>query len=216
MPSAVQMEYEIVLQHADFVVINKPVGVAVHQDDGDIGLLAQVAAQLNVPRLWLVHRLDKVTSGVLLLAKNAAAASELAQQFADKKVQKTYLALSEHKPLKKQGWVRGDMQKSRRGAYKLCRSQNNPAITQFFSRSIAPNWREFELHPHTGKTHQLRVAMKSLGSPIFGDELYGGTPATRVFLHACRLQFNYCGQTFIAHAPVDALWQAHLALLNLC
>lgn len=198
---------EILLRHEDFVVINKPAGLSVHREDGaSDGLLRLAAAQLSVPRVWLVHRLDKPTSGVLLLALSEAAASALAQQFAAKAMHKTYLALSDAKPHKKQGWIKGDMEKARRGAWKLVRSLENPAITQFASQSIAPNLRLFVLQPHTGKTHQLRVAMKSLGSPILGDALYGGSPAERVFLHAWRLAFDYGGEHFCITAPLGDEW----------
>ena len=201
------MKLEILLRHTDFVALNKPAGLPVQREEGvSDGLVALAAAQLGVARVWLVHRLDKPTSGVLLLALNEAAASALAQQFAAKTMHKTYWALSDAKLNKMQGWVKGDMHKARRGAWKLVCSMDNPAVTQFHSRSLAPGLRLFVLQPATGKTHQLRVAMKSLGSPILGDALYGGTPAARVFLHARQLQFDYGGRHFCITAPLDADW----------
>ena len=118
--------FDILLQTPDFVVINKPAGLSVHRDQNDSGLTEMLAQQLGVPQLWLVHRLDKPTSGVLLLALNADAASELAQAFANREVKKTYLALGDRKPSKKQGWIKGDMVRSRQGAWKLTRSMENP------------------------------------------------------------------------------------------
>ncbi|MDO5059555.1 MAG: pseudouridine synthase, partial [Neisseria sp.] len=135
----------IILQHADFVVINKPAGLAVHRDENESGLTEQLAAQLGVPRVWLVHRLDKATSGVLLLALNARAAAELGAAFAEKRVQKTYWALSDSKPAKKQGRIKGGMEKSRRGAWKLTRGNENLALTDFTTRSLAPKLRLFVL-----------------------------------------------------------------------
>lgn len=130
---------EILFRNQDFAAVSKPAGIAVHQEEGADNLLAMAAARLNVPRLWLTHRLDKPTSGVLLLALNAQAASELAQQFAAKTMRKTYLALSDRRPAKKQGLVKGGMEKSRRGAWKLTRGDGaNPAVTRFHSQSIAP------------------------------------------------------------------------------
>ncbi|MFD1805680.1 TIGR01621 family pseudouridine synthase [Pasteurella oralis] len=186
----------IIYQHADFVVIDKPCGISVHKDQAEIGLTTLIAHQLNVPQVWLVHRLDKVTSGLLILALNAQAAQTLSQLFAQQSIQKTYLALSVDKPKKKQGLIIGDMQKARRGAWKLCSTKENPAITRFHSISCEPNLRLFILQPKTGKTHQLRVAMKSLGSPILGDQLYGknSPEIDRTYLHAYRLQFCYQGQ----------------------
>lgn len=202
---------EILFCNQDFAAVGKPAGIAVHQEEGADNLLAMAAARLNVPRLWLTHRLDKPTSGVLLLALNAQAASELAQQFAAKTMRKTYLALSDRRPAKKQGLVKGGMEKSRRGAWKLTRGDGaNPAVTRFHSQSIAPNLRLFVLQPQTGKTHQLRVAMKSLGSPILGDDLYGGTPADRLFLHAWRLEFEYRGGAFSVCAPLDGRWPSEI------
>ena len=126
-------------------------------------------------------------------------------------MRKTYLALSDRRPAKKQGLVKGGMEKSRRGAWKLTRGDGaNPAVTRFHSQSIAPNLRLFVLQPQTGKTHQLRVAMKSLGSPILGDTLYGGTPAERLFLHAWRLEFEYRGGAFSVCAPLDGRWPSEI------
>lgn len=152
-----------------------------------------VARQLSVAQVWLVHRLDKVTSGLLIFALNEQAASRLSQLFAAHLINKTYLALSLHKPKKKQGLIMGDMKKSRRGAWKLCQSRENPALTRFNSVTCEPKLRLFILKPQTGKTHQLRVAMKSLGSPILGDELYGGNSekSDRTYLHAYQLDFFY-------------------------
>ena len=197
-------QHPVLYRHTDFVVIHKAEGIAVHADEDSL-LLPQVAVQLGVERVWLVHRLDKPTSGALLLALTAPAASTLATLFADRKVQKTYVALSDHKPSKKQGWVKGDMEKARRGAWKLLRSMHNPAVTHFTSQGLGNGTRLFTLHPHTGKTHQLRVAMKSLGSPILGDTLYGGTAAERVYLHAQRLQFTYGGEDITVEAPIPWL-----------
>ncbi|UOO81980.1 TIGR01621 family pseudouridine synthase [Uruburuella testudinis] len=200
------MKLEILQHHDDFVAVYKPAGLAVHQQAEAAGLTQVLARQLGVARLWLVHRLDKPTSGVLLLALNQAAASALAQQFAAKTMRKTYLALSDGRPAKKQGWVKGDMHKARRGAWKLARSMENPAITRFYSQSTAPGLRLFVLQPFGGKTHQLRVAMKSLGSPILGDTLYCGTPAARLFLHAWKLEFSHGGRDFCICAEPDGDW----------
>ena len=156
-----------------------------------------------MPQVWLVHRLDKVTSGLLILALNAESAAEFFRLFAEHHIQKTYLALSNQKPKKKQGLIVGDMQKTRNGAWKLCQSKENPAITRFESVSCEPNLRLFILKPQTGKTHQLRVAMKSLGSPILGDALYGKNTENidRTYLHAARLQFEFKGKAFDVFTP---------------
>lgn len=198
--------WSILFKNQYFVAINKPYGIAVHQESDSICLTQTLAKQLGLERVWLLHRLDKATSGVLLLALNSQVASELSQQFADKSIHKTYFALSDCRPSKKQGWVKGGMEKSRRGAWKLTRNSENIAITQFQSTSLAPNLRLFVLQPHTGKTHQLRVAMKSLGSPIIGDELYGGSLGERMFLHAWCIKFSHRGIHYEICAPLDQHW----------
>lgn len=197
------MKLDIVYQTDDFIIIYKPCGLSVHKDQSEIGLTTLLAEQLGVPQVWLVHRLDKVTSGLLILALNAESAAEFFRLFAEHRIQKTYLALSNQKPKKKQGLIVGDMQKARNGAWKLCPSKENPAITRFESVSCEPNLRLFILKPQTGKTHQLRVAMKSLGSPILGDLLYGKNTENidRTYLHAARLQFEFKGQAFDVFTP---------------
>lgn len=197
------MKLDIVYQTDDFIIIYKPCGLSVHKDQSKIGLTTLLARQLNVPQVWLVHRLDKVTSGLLILALNAESAAEFFRLFSEHHIQKTYFALSNQKPKKKQGLIVGDMQKSRNGAWKLCQSKENPAITRFESVSCEPNLRLFILKPQTGKTHQLRVAMKSLGSPILGDVLYGKKTEKidRTYLHAARLQFEFKGKAFDVFTP---------------
>ena len=187
------MKIEVVYQHSDFIIINKPEGISVHKDQEEQGLTELVAKQLNMPQVWLIHRLDKVTSGLLILALNAESAAEFSRLFSEHKIYKTYLALSNQKPKKKQGLIIGDMKKARDGAWKLCQTKENPAITRFESVSCEPNLRLFILKPQTGKTHQLRVAMKSLGSPILGDGLYGKNTEKidRTYLHAAQLEFDY-------------------------
>ena len=197
------MKLDIVYQTDDFIIIYKPCGLSVHKDQSEIGLTTLLAEQLGVSQVWLVHRLDKVTSGLLIFALNAESAAEFYLLFSEHHIQKTYLALSNQKPKKKQGLIVGDMQKARNGAWKLCQSKENPAITRFESVSCEPNLRLFILKPQTGKTHQLRVAMKSLGSPILGDTLYGKNTENidRTYLHAARLQFEFKGQAFDVFIP---------------
>ncbi|WP_373818551.1 TIGR01621 family pseudouridine synthase [Glaesserella sp.] len=194
------LKFTLCYQHPDFMIINKPAGISVHKDDQAVGFTEFFAKQLGVEQVWLVHRLDKVTSGLLILALNKEAAAEFFRLFSQHRIQKTYWALSTQKPKKKQGKIIGDMQKSRNGAWKLCHTKENPAVTQFISHSLEPHLRHFILQPQTGKTHQLRVAMKSLGSPILGDTLYGGGAADRVYLHAYRLDFTYQDQVISVNA----------------
>lgn len=187
------MHIPVIFEHADFLIINKPCGIGVHQENEQLGIVEMMKQQRLAGQLWLVHRLDKVTSGCLILAKSAQAAAQFGELFSQRSINKYYLAISDKKPKKKQGAIIGDMAKSRNGTYKLLKSKQSPAKSQFFSKGLAGH-RGFLLKPTTGKTHQLRVALKSLGSPILGDTAYGGTPADRTYLHAYSLDFSYGGE----------------------
>ncbi|MCB1174974.1 MAG: hypothetical protein KDK39_15485, partial [Leptospiraceae bacterium] len=179
------------------------------QQAGALELLREIesTAALAWPgRLFPVHRLDKVTSGILLFARGRAAATELANHFRYNRVEKVYIALSNRSPQKKQGRVTGDMQKGRRGAWILNRSQNNPAVTLFKSAAIPGRMsglRLYVIRPKTGKTHQIRVAMKSLSAPILGDPLYGNFALARewdrTYLHAAAVQFELDGRNYQIH-----------------
>jgi tRNA pseudouridine32 synthase / 23S rRNA pseudouridine746 synthase len=182
------------------LIINKPCGISHHNDDHDADIInkagnpgvLQLLRQQRVgtkERLWGVHRLDKVTSGILVLAKDQEMASMLSQSFAHGRIQKIYFGISARKPKKKkQGWVTGGMVRSRRETWMLTKATTtNFAKTRFFtaglnmSRISSSNSNESANYgprtvimflPYTGKTHQLRVAAKSLGIPLMGDPLY--------------------------------------------
>ncbi|MDP5144474.1 TIGR01621 family pseudouridine synthase [Rheinheimera baltica] len=197
-----QVPFTLIDEQPDFVVLNKAAGVSFHSEDG-AGLVVLAAKQLGYP-LFSVHRLDKVTSGLIILARSSKAAAELTQLFSTHQVQKFYLALSVAKPTKKQGWVKGDMAPARRGAWKLLTSQHNPAVSYFVSQGFADlPFRAFLIKPFSGKTHQVRVALKSIGAAILGDELYQGSTSDRVYLHAYALHFNLPGKVFHYVLPPD-------------
>jgi tRNA pseudouridine32 synthase/23S rRNA pseudouridine746 synthase len=200
----------IIEQHEGFCFVYKPIGWTVQRDEQAQSILVWLSEKLNQP-CFPVHRLDKPTSGILIVALTREANRELSQLFAAREVTKTYLAISTQKPKKKQGWIKGDMAPSRRGQFKLLRSQENPAISYFESESISAGLRGFKLYPKTGKTHQLRVAMKSIGSPILGDGLYAGESADRLYLHAWQLSFMYQQQQVsITADPEGPLFQQWL------
>ncbi|WP_299002442.1 TIGR01621 family pseudouridine synthase [uncultured Shewanella sp.] len=187
--------YRVVANETAFLVVSKSMGVHFHSQSGSAGIMAQLELDLNI-KLYSVHRLDSPTSGLLLFAKTAKAAAEFTQLLSTHQVQKYYLAIAQGKPKKKQGWVIGDMGKARRSMYKLLRTRLNPAITQFFSYALDNGLRLYLLKPHSGKTHQLRVALSSLSVPILGDGLYGGDTGDRTYLHAYCLSFTYSGHDY--------------------
>lgn len=192
--------YELIENNQHFLVVYKKPNASFHSEDGVRGLFETVKQTQGLAELYPVHRLDKVTSGLLVMAKTAAANQELVNQFKNREVQKFYLAISGKKPKKKQGLIKGDMEPARRGAWKLLATNTNPAITQFFSASLGEGKRLFVVKPHTGKTHQIRVALKSIGAPILGDTLYADAASCididRVYLHAFSLAFKLNGQDY--------------------
>ncbi|AXE36164.1 TIGR01621 family pseudouridine synthase [Chromobacterium phragmitis] len=196
--------YTLIHQDPRFYLVDKHPGVGFHREEDQPGLMDALRAGLGDEALWPVHRLDRITSGLILVARTAEAARQLGDALAGREMEKYYLALSDRKPLKKQGKVAGDMAKGRGGAWRLTADRENPAVTQFFSYSLAPGLRLFLLRPRTGKTHQLRVAMKSQGAPILGDALYGGSAADRGYLHAYALRFALDGERFAFLCPPTA------------
>lgn len=195
------LRLKIVFDHTDFVIFNKPVGMAMH--DAERGIIPAAQAFTGERELYLCHRLDTVTSGCLLLAKNKAAAASLSELFALRRIQKYYLAALSAKPSRKQGTIAGDMKNRRRGQHVLTKTRENPAVTQFFSYNIEGLGRIAIVKPLTGKTHQIRVAMKSLGAPILGDSHYGAPAHDRVSLHAWQLHFSYRDETIFASCLPD-------------
>ncbi|EPJ48102.1 MAG: hypothetical protein OFPII_07760 [Osedax symbiont Rs1] len=206
--------YPIIYSDDDFLIVSKPPFISVHCDDQITGFAYQLSQQLHT-KLYVVHRLDKVTSGLMIFAKTASIAAVFGKMFESRQITKYYLAIAETKPTKKQGTIKGDMKKSRRGAWKLLKSFDNPAITRFISKNLPARGRVFLLKPETGKTHQLRVALKSIGAAIVGDPLYASgknmTANTsiaggeckkdvevpeRCYLHAWQLSFCLSNQSF--------------------
>lgn len=188
----------LIFENSDFAVVSKPAGANFHSEE-EAGFVVLTSQELGIP-LYPVHRLDKMTSGLVIFAKSAETAALFGSMFENREVEKFYLAISTRKPKKKQGWVKGDMAKARRGDYKLLASMENPAITQFISASLRPNERLFLIKPHTGKTHQIRVALKSLGAPVAGDGRYAHAEEARKedrgYLHAYALRFVFKGETY--------------------
>ena len=211
---------QILYESENVIAINKPPIIQHHNDNVTMGVLTYIRHLQNSDseqrfpyqgRIYGVHRLDRETSGILLLAKTRQVAISMTKAFRENSVTKFYLALSSKKvKKKKQGWVKGDMVRARRGAWKLQKSMKDPAISRFFTAglgALTPNNTSSVLRsndtkedgidvlpktlmlfqPHTGKTHQLRVAAKSMGLPILGDPYYkdGDSGFTeRTYLHA--------------------------------
>lgn len=195
----------LIFENDKFVIAIKPAGANFHSEE-EAGFVVQVSQKLDIP-LFPVHRLDKMTSGLVILAKDSETAAVFGKMFENREIEKYYLAISMRKPKKKMGWVKGDMASARRGDYKLLTTMENPAITQFISCALRTHERGFLIKPHTGKTHQIRVALKSLGSPIAGDERYAASDEARKeergYLHAYALRFRLNNEVFEFVVPPE-------------
>ncbi|TDO99865.1 pseudouridine synthase [Marinomonas balearica] len=177
----------VLYQAADFWVVVKPAGESFHSEAG-IGFFQRLCEAFPGVSFYPVHRLDKMTSGLLLVACNKDVARELMNAFSEKIIEKRYLAISSKKPKKKQGTIKGNMAPGRNGQWKLS-SEGKMAVTQFHS-CFVDGRRAFYIRPRTGRTHQIRVALKSVGAPILGDSRYGGEASDRGYLHAYKLSFK--------------------------
>ena len=192
----------ILHEEPSFLVLNKPAGLVVHPGAGNaegtlVNALLFHCAGLSViggiERPGIVHRLDKETSGCLVIAKTDAAHRSISAQFADRLVQKTYLALVEKIPRMPHGKIEAAIGRHAVHRQKMTVSERGRAsVTQYRVLASSLGKALLECQPRTGRTHQIRVHLKHLGHPIVGDPLYGrrgGHP--RHFLHAWKLSFAH-------------------------
>jgi len=216
--SAPARDFVVLLEDEHLIAIDKPAGVAVH---GGSGVSFGVIEQLRMARpeakfLELVHRLDRETSGILLIAKKRSALKNLQDQFRDRQTGKTYLALVRgqwptrlkvlDKPLHKYVLEGSEAQAGERRVKVVSRDDPDgmPSVTLVKVRASSPDYSLLEVTIKTGRTHQIRVHLSSEGYPIVGDDKYGdfelnkvlarATAAPglkRMFLHAWRLHFNH-------------------------
>lgn len=179
--------FDIISENKDFIVISKHPNVDVHQGETH-SLIDEIRKQIHFDTLHMCHRLDKKTSGLMIFAKSQAVASTIQTMFEERKIDRYYIGVSDRKAKKKNGTIKGDLLKSRNGNYKLAKTLINPSITAFKSMSFN-NLRYFLIKPISGKTHQIRVVLKSLSAPIIGDDRYGGSQNDIMLLHAYQLKF---------------------------
>jgi 23S rRNA pseudouridine1911/1915/1917 synthase len=214
---------EIVFENDDLMVINKPAGMVVHPAAGHSSGTLVHAALGHDPNLegiggeerpGVVHRLDKQTSGLILLAKNDRAHHWLQDQFRLRKVEKTYLALVDGRPPTPAGRVEASIGRDASHRKKMAivpESRGRAAISQYKTLETFPNHTLLEFHPLTGRTHQIRLHCAFLGCPIVGDEIYGRKKPSigidRHFLHAQKLKIILPGETepreFEAEMPLE-------------
>lgn len=194
-----QVDLETVYDDPDIKVVIKPAGMLVHptsahQEEGTVvdAILADTTDDDPV-RPGIVHRLDRNTSGLIILAKSKAAKEYMQKQFQDRKIQKTYLALVIGHLDQDEAIIKVPLGRSKTHPLKrIADPEGKDAITAYKVVDRIGNYDLVEAKPSTGRTHQLRAHFAHLGHPIVGDKLYGADSFLnlgRYFLHAARLEF---------------------------
>ena len=224
---------DVVFEDEHLLVVNKPAGMVVHpaagNPDGTLvnALLHHCEGQLSgingVARPGIVHRIDKDTSGLLVVAKSDAAHEGLAKQFADHSITRCYFAVCAGHPNPPSGTVSGRIGRSDKDRKKMAvlpdtSTRGKRAVTHFKTVRLLDNAALIECRLETGRTHQVRVHCASIGHPLLGDPIYGRTPKplrallqqlqfARQALHATRLGFIHpiSGESldFCAELPAD-------------
>lgn len=214
---------DILFENDDLFVIDKPAGMVVHPAAGHssgtlvnavLGYDPEIEGIGGEERPGVVHRLDKETSGLIVLAKNERAHRWLQDQFRLRKVEKTYLALVDGKPPTPSGRVEayiGRDPSHRKKMAIVSESRGREAVSEYKTVESFDKHTLLEFHPLTGRTHQIRLHCAFLGCPIVGDEIYGRKKPTieinRHFLHAFRLKIILPNESeakfFEAPLPVE-------------
>ncbi len=218
--AAEDIPLKILFEDADLIVLDKPSGLVVHPGAGNatgtlVNALLHHCGGLSViggeERPGIVHRLDKETSGSLVVAKNDHAHNSLAGQFADRSVEKIYLAVVYGVVRRPKGEITAAIGRHPVHRQRMAISEHEsarPAVTEWRHLLTTDNLSLIECRPHTGRTHQIRVHLKHIGLPLAGDPVYGKRgPFTRHLLHAHRLTFDHpvTGErlSFTAPIPTD-------------
>lgn len=223
---------DLLYEDADVVVINKAAGMVVHPGAGNWhGTLVQAllghiqglrSAFPDGVRPGIVHRLDRETTGVIIAAKHPAASNFLAAQFKMRSTEKTYLAFVRGQLSNGSGMIDRPIARDprHRKRFSVVSDGGKPAVTRYRVLWQDRDFSIVELHPKSGRTHQLRVHMAALGHPIVGDTLYGRAggrfPHAPLMLHAGRLEIDLPSggrRAFIAPLPdsFTSVWPASLA-----
>lgn len=193
---------KIVYEDADLLVIDKPAGLPVHPAPGHpshtlvnalLHYLPQLAKDDDSLRPGIVHRLDKDTSGLLIVAKNRLAQANLSQQFKNRVVKKTYLTLVQGKLTPEKGTIEAAIGRDPSHRQRMAIvDRGRAARTEYRVIKYVGNNSLLEIKPETGRTHQIRVHLAAIGYPIVGDATYGlrSPHCPRQFLHASKITFK--------------------------
>ncbi|MBQ8651068.1 MAG: RluA family pseudouridine synthase [Alphaproteobacteria bacterium] len=196
----------IVYEDEDLIIVNKPSGLAV-QLGTKMNMAIDVMAKAYNREARLVHRIDKETSGLTILAKNIETSRYMLHVFQNKLIEKKYLALvSEELPFEK-GTINKPLFRDKEKVV-VDFEKGQKAITEFhLLKHIKKGMFLVELSPFTGRTHQIRVHLASIGCPIIGDKKYGGKDFKRLCLHASSIKFKkQSGKVIQAQAKIPELF----------
>jgi len=195
-------QFEIAYEDDRLIVVNKPAGVVVHPGVGNRegtlvqALAGRVAGGTDPDRPGVVHRLDRDTSGLLLLARDEETLFALQEALRRRDVTREYVALVEGRPSAKRGTIDAPLGRDRRVRTKMSTDTDDPheAITHFETEQALPDDTLLRVTLETGRTHQIRAHLLAIGHPVAGDPEYGHAGRhglSRQFLHAQRLAFNH-------------------------
>jgi len=202
-----KLKIPIIYEDNDILAVNKPAFLVVHNGDESVaGWLIKNYSQIkdigeDSNRPGIVHRLDKDTSGILLIAKNQKSFEYLKEQFQQRKIKKTYLVLVHGRLKNDEGVIELAIAKSKKDFRKKTTTGKmagkiREAVTEYKALKRFNNFTLIEAYPKTGRTHQIRVHLKAIGHPVVCDKLYGSKKQkcplglNRHFLHASSLEFN--------------------------
>ena len=220
---------DILYEDSDVIAVNKPAGMVVHAGAGRhqgtlvnalvyrFGKLSELGGEM---RPGIVHRLDRETSGVILVARSDAAHRNLAAQFAGREVKKVYVALVQGRVKAESGRITAPIARDpvRRTRMTARLARGRAAVTEYKVQRRFDGCTLLEVRIGTGRTHQIRVHLASVGHPVVGDTLYGAAASTlgRFFLHAREISFTSpsTGQQVTVEAPLAPELQSFLESLK--
>jgi 23S rRNA pseudouridine1911/1915/1917 synthase len=223
--AAEDIPLKIVYEDADLLVVDKPAGLPVHPAPGHpshtlvnavlhhLPLLAEDADSL---RPGIVHRLDKDTSGLIIIAKHRAALANLSQQFKNRVVKKTYLTLVQGRLTPEKGTIEAAIGRDPGHRQRMAIvAKGREARTEYHVIKYVGNYTLLEIKPETGRTHQIRVHLAAIGCPVAGDTTYGlkSSRFPRQFLHASKITFKLpnSGKEITLESPLPPDLQQALA-----
>jgi len=225
--AAKKLAEAVVLDHPDFLVLAKPPGMAVHGGTGIVfGVIDALRQQFGEPGLELVHRLDRGTSGCLLIARDLKRCRALQAEFRGRRVEKYYTALVAGRWPAHITTVDAALKKNVEHAGER-RVQVDPqgqvAVSHFSIMQYRQNTTLLDVKIDTGRTHQIRVHTLHSGHPVVGDTRYGNNRSNaqfrrqglaRLFLHARQLKFDWQGERTVVDVPPDESWQVAVRSLG--